>query len=238
MEAQLNELVERLKSVAAGNLDSVVLYGSAASGEFHADHSDLNILCLLGQAGARELEQLHSAAKWWMRLGNPAPLVFTLEELRRSADVFAIELLDMKRSHRILFGADFLEGFEISGRLHRLQVERDLRISWLRLRQAVLVCLPKPKDRLGIMTSSISTFCALFRHALIVLGQPIPLGKREAVNSIAALTSADPSSFHLILDLREKKRKEKEIDVDATLQPYLEFVEVVTNQVCEKMTAN
>jgi hypothetical protein len=35
--------------------------------------------------------------------------------------------------------------------------------------------------------------------------------------------------------LREGRLKEKKLDVEATLQTYLEFVEVVTNQVCEKM---
>ena len=238
MEARLNELVERLKTGAGSNLHSIVLYGSAVAGEFHAEHSDLNILCVLAQAGARELEQLHSVAEWWMRQGNPAPLVFTLEELRCSADVFTIELLDMKQNHRMLFGADFLGELEISGRLHRLQIERELRISWLRLRQAVLTAAPKRQERLGIMTSSISTFCTLFRHALIALGQPAPATKRETVSSIATLTAADPAAFQSILDLREKKRKEKEIEVDAALQAYLEFVEVVTNQVCARMSSN
>jgi hypothetical protein len=231
MEAKLTELVGRLKAAAGSNLNSVVLYGSAVTGEFLAEHSDLNVLCVLGQAGARDLEQLHPVAEWWMRQGNPAPLVFTLDELRRSADVFAIELFDMKETHRILFGSDFLPSFEVSLRLHRLQVERELRTNWLRLRQAVLTAPSKAKVHLGIMVSSNSAFCTLFRHALIAFGQPKPASKREAVSAIATLTSGDPSAFHSILDLREGKRKEKAIDAEAALQAYLEFVEIVTNYV-------
>lgn len=113
MEAKLTELIERLKASSAANLQSVVLYGSAVTGEFLAEHSDLNILCIVERAGARELEQLHSTAEWWTRQGNPAPLVFTLDELRESADVFAIELLDMKEKHRMLFGPDFLPDFDV-----------------------------------------------------------------------------------------------------------------------------
>jgi predicted nucleotidyltransferase len=233
MEAKLSELVERLKTGAGANLEAVVLYGSAASGEFRARHSDLNILCILERAGARELEQLHSTAEWWTKQGNRAPLIFTLDELRRSADVFAIELLDMKESHRILFGEDFLPAFEVPMGLHRLQVEREIRTNWLRLRQAILAAPDRPKAHLGIMVASNSTFCTLFRHALISLGQPKPASKREAVTAIAGLTSADPSAFYSILDLREGRVKEKEIDIEPVLQMYLEFVEVVTNHVDE-----
>ena len=231
MEAQLKELVDRLKSEVGNNLTAVVLYGSAVSGEFLAEHSDLNILCILGQAGARELEKLHAITEWWMRRGNPSPLVFTLDELRRSADVFAIELLDMKEKHRILFGSDFLAELEVPTGLHRVQVERELRTNWLRLRQSILVAPARDKARLGIMLSSNSTFCTLFRHALMALGQAKPASKREAVSAIASVTGGDPAAFHAILDLREGKRKEKEIDVDATLQGYVEFVEIGTDHV-------
>ena len=236
METKLTELVARLKSGAAANLQAVVLYGSAVTGEFLAEHSDLNVLCIVERAGAHELEQLHSTAEWWTRQGNPAPLIFTPGELRRSADVFAIELLDMKDNHRMLFGSDFLPDFEVSMRLHRLQVERELRTNWLRLRQAVLAAPTKPKVHLGIMVSSNSAFCTLFRHALIALGQPKPESKRAAVSMIASLVGADPSAFGSILDLREGRLKAKHLDIEATLQTYLEFVEVVTNQVCEKMS--
>ena len=235
METRLNQFVERIKAVAGSNLNAVVLYGSAVTGEFVAEHSDLNIVCIVEQSGAREIEQLHPVAEWWVGAGNTAPIIFTMEELRNSADVFTIELLDMKQRHRMLWGQDFLGSFEVSPQLHRLQVERELRTAWLRLRQTVLLAPAKQKARLGIMLASVSAFCALFRHALIALGRPTATSKREAVNAVASLTGANPAAFLSILDLREGKRKEKEIAVDAALQTYFEFVEVVTNQVCAKM---
>jgi hypothetical protein len=237
MEAKLKELLERLKVAAADNVKAVVLYGSAVTTEFVAQHSDLNVLCLVERAGAPELEALHAIAEWWTGAGNPAPLVFTLDELHHSADVFAIELLDMKQRHRILLGEDFLAAFEVPLNYHRLQVERELRTGWLRLRQAILAAPQKRKDHLGIMLASVSTFCALFRHALFALNQPMPETKRQAVDALAALTGADPSAFHAILELREGKRKESHLDVEVTLHTYLEFVEVVTNEVDRRLEA-
>jgi predicted nucleotidyltransferase len=231
METKLSGLVGQLKSAAGDNLKAVVLYGSAATGEFIEQHSDLNVLCIVERAGAGDLEKLHPVAESWMGEGNPAPLIFTLDELRRSADVFAIELLDMKNHHRMLHGEDFLEHLDVPLRFHRLQVERELRTNWLRLRQAVLAAPHKKKIQLAIMLDSVAAFCVLFRHALTVLGQPAPAGKREAVQGIAKAAGANPSGFENILDFREGKRKEKDIDIEPTLQTYLEFVEVVTNEV-------
>jgi predicted nucleotidyltransferase len=235
MEAKLTELVKRVKAAAGDNLKAVVLYGSAVTNEFVAARSDLNVLCLVERVGSHDLERLHDVSEWWMRQGNPAPLVFTFEELTHSADIFAIELLDMKSRHRMLFGADFLEQFEIPLSLHGLQVERELRSDWVRLRQAVLAAPRKKKIHFGIMLASLPTFCTLFRHALVALGQPAPHTKREAVAGVASLAGANPSAFEAMLDYREGKKKEREIDVESALSNYLEFVEVVTNEVDRRL---
>jgi hypothetical protein len=237
VETKLTELVNRLKSAAGDNLKAVVLYGSAVTGEFAEKHSDINILCLVERAGAADLEQLHDVAQWWMKQGNAAPLIFTPDELARSADVFAIEMLDMKRNHRMLFGEDFFEQFQVPMRLHRAQVEHELRVNWLRLRQAMVGAPIKKKAHFAIMSASLPVFCALFRHALIVLGQQPPHGKRAAVDGIAALTGADPSAFHALLEFREGKRKEKDIDIETTLHAYLEFVEIATSEVDQRLDA-
>ena len=235
METKLKELVDRLQAAARDNLQAVALYGSAAAGEFHKGHSDLNILCLVKHAISSDLETLHGVTEWWAKKGHHPPLIFTHDELQRSADVFAIELLDMKSRHRILFGEDFLTTLDVPLNLHRLQVERELRTNWLRLRQAILAAPLDAKSHLGIMTHSLSAFCALFRHALLALGQPMPATKREAVSAAAALTAADPSAFQSLLDLREGKRSKDAIDVEASLRSYLAFVEAVTNEVDRRL---
>jgi predicted nucleotidyltransferase len=235
MEAKLTEFVKRLKAAIPDNLKTVVLYGSAVTGEFRAEHSDLNVLCVVDRADAALLENAHGVAEWWMRQGNLAPLIFTVDELRRSADVFAIELLDMKLHHRILYGTDFLDDFEVPLHLHRLQVERELRTAWLRLRQAILAAPLSNKVHVDIMLKSVSPFCALFRHALLALGHDMPATKRETVDAIASLTGGNPTAFQTVLDLREGKRKKSEIDVEVSLNAYLELVEVVTNEVDRRL---
>ncbi len=237
IDPKLDEFVRTLKAAAAGNLKAVILYGSAATEEFHAKHSDLNILCLVNQANAADLEALHGPAQWWVRRGQRPPLVFTLEELQRSADVFTIELLDMKSHHRILYGEDVLEKISVPLHYHSIQVERELRTDWLRLRQAILAAPKKSKVHLEIMASSFSSFAALFRHALIALGDTPAETRREAIDRIAQFAGADPAGFHTILGLREGKLKERDVDTRKTLNQYFSFVEAVTEKFDRQLEA-
>ena len=233
IDSKLEELVQKLKAAAADNLQAVILYGSAASDEFHGKHSDLNILCVVTQAGAAQLEALHGPVEWWIRRGQRAPLVFTLDELRNSADIFTIELLDMKSRHRILYGENVLAEISVPLHYHSIQVERELRAGWLRLRQAILAAPKKPKVYVEIMVSSFSAFAALFRHALIALGEAPAQTKREAVDRIAQFAGADPAGFHTILSIREGKLRGRDIDAEKTLNQYFALVEAVTDK-CDR----
>jgi hypothetical protein len=235
MEHKLDEFVQKIKSAATGNLKAVVLYGSAVTDEFHAGHSNLNTLCLLENAGPAQLEALHAPIEWWTRQGHVAPLVFTLDELRRSADIFAIELMDMQAHHRMLLGADFFAEITVPLRYHKRQVERELRTNWLRLRQAFLVAPKKEKVHLNLMVASLPSFTALFRHALIACGENPVSNKREAIENVAKLAQSDASGFLTILDLREGKKKEKEINVEETFRRYLALVDAVTNEVDRRL---
>jgi hypothetical protein len=230
IDYKLDELVQKLKSAAAENLKAVILYGSAATEEFHSKHSDLNILCLVDQADAAHLEALHGAVEWWTRRGQRPPLVFTLDELRRSADIFTIELLDMKSRHRILYGENVLAEISVPLHYHSIQVERELRTNWLRLRQAILAAPKKSKVYLEVMASSFSAFTALFRHALIAMGETPAETKHEAIARIAKFAGGDPAAFQTILGLREGKSSQRDINMEKTLDQYFAFVEAVTEK--------
>jgi len=225
MEKLLNELVERLKAVAGGNLKSVVLYGSAATDDFQAQYSDLNVMCVLERLAGTDLENLNPVGRWWTGKGNPAPMLFTLEVLRNAADVFSIEFLDIKARRRMLFGEDVFVNLEVPMNLHSHQVERELRINLIRLRQNYLSRQPKPELLIGLMTASVSSFVTLFRHALVALGEQPPQTKREVVDRLGALLGFDPRPFHIVLDVREKKSAEKQVDAAATFRDYFESIQ-------------
>src|SRR5208283_2356475 len=108
MDKVLNQLVEKLQKAYGDRLVSVVLYGSAASGDHHARFSDYNVLCVLSQITPRELGSSEAIFRWWREQGSPSPLLLTREEVETSTDCFAIEFNDMKQHHQLLFGKDVI----------------------------------------------------------------------------------------------------------------------------------
>ena len=234
-EQDLTSLVTRLKNAVGGNLLSVILYGSAATEEFHPRHSDLNVLCVMRSLGRDDLSKLHAASAWWAKKGHPAPLFFTHTELHDSADVFAIELLDIKAAHRILYGEDVVASLYVPMDLHRLHVERELRNNTLRLRQHYLMHPADSRKTLELMSSSISTFAALFRHALIALGDNPPPTKRGAVDRLGSILGFDPSPFHTIFEIREGHKRERDVDVQATFDAYLNRVAKVAEEMDRRL---
>jgi len=236
-EESLTELTTRLKDDAGRNLMSIILYGSAATGEFHTGHSDLNVLCIMRSLGKDDLGKLHAASAWWIKKGHPTPLYFTLEELQRSADVYAIELLDIKTAHRVLYGDDVTALIDVPMDLHRLEVERELRNNTLRLRQHYLLHPEDSRKILELMTSSISTFAALFRHALLAFGEKPPSAKAEAISRLGSVVGFDPAPFHAILAIREGQKRGRDVDVQATFAAYLDRIEKVTAEVDRRLGA-
>ena len=227
-QQQINDFVIRLQQAAGANLESVILYGSAATAEFVAEFSDVNLLCILGETSFPALAKLAPAMEWWKNKRQRTPLVMTAEELRRSADVFAIELLDMLENHRVLFGTDVLKGLSVPMNLHRAQVEYELREKLILLRQRLLLASGDKSKLWELLFSSLPAFATLFRHVLITFGDPRPGSKREAIQILSNWIKFDPSAFLQLLDIREHKIDRKQLDVSEVFTRYLAAVEQAT----------
>ena len=227
-EKQINEFISRLRAACGENLQSVILYGSAADGEFHPDFSNVNLLCVLRESSFAALIAMAPAVEWWARQKHREPLVLAAEELESSTDVFSIELLDMQHRHRVLFGDDVLSGLFIPMHLHRAQLEYELREKLILLRERLLLAANNKKQLWELMLGSLSTFTTLFRHALIALGDTPPKTKREVIQALAARIPFDASAFLQLLNIRERKAEAKQFEVADVFARYLVAVQQVT----------
>ena len=230
-EKQIDEFVSRMKQAAGQNLQSIVLYGSAATGEFQADFSNLNLLCILRETSFSKLSAISPVVEWWHRQKNPAPLIMTQEELEHSTDVFSIEFLDMQRHHRVLFGDEVLGPLQIPMHQHRTQLEYELREKLILLRQRLLEAGDNDRALWQLLLGSVSTFGTLFRHALLALGDAAPHSKREAIQLLAARIPFEPSAFLQLLDIRDHKADRKQFDAKDVFTRYLAAVQHVTSAV-------
>jgi hypothetical protein len=227
-----------MREAAGSNLECVILYGSAVAGDYHPEFSNLNLFCVLRDTSFPALQALVPVARWWEKQKQPPPLIMTRRELERSNDVFTIELLDMKQHHTVLLGEDVLVGLQIPAGLHRIQVEYELREKLILLRQQLLLSSGNSRRLWELLVRSVSSFVTLFRHALLVLGQAAPVGKRETVRALAEYLNLDASSIHQVLDVREHRSTPKSMDVDDLFARYLSVVERVTAAVDEALGAD
>jgi hypothetical protein len=227
----LDQLVEKLLKGLGPDLVSVVLYGSAAVGDNDEKFSDFNVLCVLTRITPAQLGATETIFRWWREQGNPSPLLLTGEEVRTSTDCFAIEFHDIREHHRILYGADVVSSLEIDRKFYRAQVEHDLRAKLLRLRQKASGVLSDKDVLCSLLADSISTFCVLFRHALILHGVDAPARKRDIIEQARQRFGIDPAPFTTLLDRREEKIKPKEIEPVALLAAYMKEIGKVIDAV-------
>jgi predicted nucleotidyltransferase len=230
-EQTINEFVSRLREAAGDNIISVVLYGSAAEGEFHPEYSDLNLLCVLQDTSFASLSKIAGVVEWWRKKKYHPPLVLTPQELKDTADVFSIEFVDMKQRHRVLYGDDVLRNLDVPMHLHRSQLEYELREKLFLLRQHILVAATREKDLWEVMLNSLTSFTTLFRHVLIELGEQGRKHSREAVEELASRLNFDSSAFVQLMDVRAKRSDRKQFSAADVAGRYLSAIETVTTAV-------
>jgi hypothetical protein len=230
IQKKINEFVEKMRAAAGANLESVILYGSAASGDYHPEFSNVNLFCVLRDSSYAKLRLLVPVVKWWNAQKQPPPLFMTQEEIERSTDVFTIEFLDMIQHHRTLWGEDVIAKLQIPTHLHRVQVEYELREKLILLRQHLLLAGDDEQRIREVLVRSVASFATLFRHALFALGEialeeTAPTSRRDAVTRLAVRAGFDPSAFEQVLEVREHKADVKKLEASKLVGAYLEAVE-------------
>jgi predicted nucleotidyltransferase len=223
------ELTEKLKAACGANLRSAVLYGSSAAGD-RLKASDHNVLLVLDRVAGADLLALAGATAAWTDAGNPPPLVFAREELRRSADVFPVELADIRDSRRVLWGEDPLEGIEPDPANLRHQLERELKEKQLRLRDRFLLTGGRPREVERLLAGSLSSLLVLFRAALRLHGERPPAKKLEALAALRRRIEFDDGAFREAWELKEGRRPAG-LDALALFDRYLKAVQTVTDAV-------
>ena len=192
-EERARRFAGEMEALYGPDLVSVVLYGSAARGEYRPRASDLNVLVLLREVSPASLRRGGAAARAWVAEGNPPPLTMSVEEWRGSADVWAIEIADMRDAHVVLSGPDPFEDVQIRLEDLRMQCERELKGKQIQLRERYLLASDDPAELGELLTRSFSTFLVLFRTVLRLSGGA---GERDAegvVRRVAELAEFDPT---------------------------------------------
>lgn len=230
---QFNALVDDLKDTHGKNLASVILYGSAAAGDFINQSSDYNLLIALHEIRPRDLRAAQAPMREWRRMGHPLPVYFTVSELKHAADVFPIEFHQMEKARKILYGTDVLADLEISDEFLRHQTEYELRSKLIQLRRLYIPASISVEKLQDLMTDSLSSFASIFRAVLLLHGIESPVTKHEIIRLTVKHLGIDGEPFERIFAIRAKSASNKldAVSANKLFSSYMKQVENVIDAV-------
>ena len=206
----LQDFVSGTKDIYKEGLVSVILYGSAASGEFSSAHSNINLAIILSNASLSNVAKIAPLLKK-NKFRLLKPVFFTEGYILTSADVFPVEFLDMKENHKILYGKDVLAGLEIDIKNLRFQCEQELKSKIINIKRAYLDHLDSPgldKILMNFFTSSLH----ILRNVLRLKKGHVAYRKEDILAEAAGAFHIDISTMKKILDAKiaNKRLSKKE----------------------------
>lgn len=223
----LEDFVNRLKDAYKDGFVSLILYGSAASGEFAARHSNIDLALILKDTSLENLTKIVkvvNAPKF--RIFNP--VFFTEECIGSSIDVFPIEFLDMKENYSLIYGKDVLKNLNIDMRNLRFQCEHELKAILINIKRLYLN--NRTKNALSaLMFKSFTSSMHLLRNILRLKGKIPPYVKEELIKEIAREFKLDETVFSRIYSLKKGNMRLAYKDVEDLFFSFAEELEKAVN---------
>jgi hypothetical protein len=202
----LQALVRGLTETVGPRLKSVVLYGSAARGDFVPKTSDLNLIVVVETLDPATLEALAPLVRRFARRGHPVPRLFSPSLIVGSADTFPIEFLEIQASRIVLHGEDPFAGVAIRRDCLRLQCEREIKEKMMRLREGYVLCHDRTRALRRLLAGSYPAFAALFRGGLHLMGRQVPARSGDVVAAFCEAAGLDRAPFEEVARLRRGEK--------------------------------
>ena len=171
MENIIQAWAKELKQELGNNLVSVILYGSAARGEYVRARSDLNLMLVFKKLDLNHISKVGKLMRRKVRKQTPQLVFWTEEELGNAWDVFPLEFEDIMENHRCLLGKDPFTKRKVDKKRIRYQLEIELRSKLLNVRDTWLN-LRRDKYALEMfLIKAGNSFDYLIRKAEAVFGK-------------------------------------------------------------------
>jgi predicted nucleotidyltransferase len=187
--------IEEYRSLYGSDLVSVILFGSAAGGDFNPEKSDINLLIVLTSMDIELISRSADIQIKYLRKRFSKPLFMDKEYIASSCDSYPMEFFDMKERYEVLAGEDVLSSV-LPGIDHlRLQVERELKGKWLHLLDEYTFACKNRKQLVQLTQLSLRAFAPVFRALLKLKDTPVPVAKKELLFAVESVYSIDNRPF-------------------------------------------
>lgn len=206
------------------DLLSIILYGSGARGDYIPGRSDLNFLIILTEEGIKGLHRAFKVVAKWHRRRVATPLFMTQEYITTSLDTFPLELLNIKRDYKLVWGKNPLGKIRIRKRPLRLQLEREVKGKLLQLREAYLSSEGRGRNLVAVASQSLTTFLSIFQGILYLLEKETPHQRGAIIKAITAETGLAAEPFMQLLAVKEGKARHSVKKMKDLMESYIEEV--------------
>jgi hypothetical protein len=200
----LQNFTQGLKDIYQKELLSLILYGSAVSGEFIGKHSNLNLLVVLRDT---DLEVLNKSSKLVRKFKMIDALFLTEDFVASSVDIFPIEFLDMQENYFVLYGKDILKVIQVDIRNLRFQCEQELKAKLLKLRQKYLLLNNNVPALRNLLFMFLTSILHILRNVLRLEGKKPSYLKHGVLTELASEFKIDIAVWGKILSAKNKEIK-------------------------------
>lgn len=205
------------------SLQSIVLFGGLAKGEFVPSQSDVNVLIVFRTINVAVLDRAAPLVRQGSLEFGLSAMLLTEGDLRDSADVFPIKFLDMQRRHKVLWGEDPFAKVNVTHDHLRLRCEQELRNLSLRLRQSYIQRIDRPELLQSALSRAVSSLLVNAGVLLELKAGKLADTKQDALAHIAQLGIA----VEPVRQAWALKRGEIKLDAGALRTLFASFMDAV-----------
>ncbi len=225
---------EDMKTAFGEDLQSIILYGSGARGDYRPGKSDINFLIVLSEEGIGSIDRASGPLRRWRKRMVTTPLFMTQTFIGTSLGAYPVEFLNMQKSYVVVYGGDVLKDLFFDPAALRLQCERELRGKLLLLRTTYLETRGKADRIRNLIRASLTAFLSIFHALLYLKGGVLPENPREIISAMAEAYHLDREVFLQCLQVKEENENLSSGELKALFEKYANEIKKL-REIVDKM---
>ena len=229
----LREFVSGVVDLYAADLISVSAFGSAVTGDYDSEESDINLLIVYSDLEIVELARVADLSRRWLRKYKFAPRFLSKRNVEDSAAYFQVDFLSMRDAHVVICGEDVLAGIQMRPEQLRWQIAYEVKAMRMRLKQQYWRTVDEPQRMRVVLTDRFTSLVHLMRALLLLHGLPAPALRRETLDAAATQFGIDRECAARLLELRRGKTPDREV-LGKLFAGLMEMIRIIDSAVEEK----
>jgi hypothetical protein len=199
----LRKYVKEAAGIFGDTLDGMILYGSAARGEFLTGRSNLNLIILLAQHDLTRLQRYANCHRRWSSERLVVPLFLTEPEIQISHKLFPLEYVEIKHDHVLLMGHDPFPSLLIDQGNLAMQCAREITSNLMRLRQRFVEGSGKSQALAILLPLSLTTLLPCLRGQYHLRGLPLPSSTDTLLSDVPLRFGFDATVLQEVWNLKK-----------------------------------